>query len=445
MYHAASRTPIWNSTAFQISNPILMNEDGKRVNVPLATDPISVNALPNCAFLRFDLVIDPSTVHGECRESRFTLKSGVAIPDMVRTNGVSPPITDVRELLNVKDLLVAIQGFTGASPIVGNIKPPERGSTWLECLPEGWTARVHEYYLRCIFAILSRRLQESFVGDVPDTTVQQDLTGCKQTIFDAALRRTVNRTITEYYEAFTSIITGSPYDEDKPFPFDIGELFFAGANPNLIAMVHSDKINVTAATPNERVSAALRRLNTIKDVLIPAEGKVQVIDGQLQAVTGNQRPRTNMALANMVATLLPRPITSRPSILTLASQSITNKPQTQLSSIFIQASRAYLTQPTQQPKTGQQESHHWRTMATERCTWTLLLSSTQRLATTQPPGRKRKLCLMQQFSLVSPNPPSVGQHGHRHQPNAGDVTASRTFMNIDSTCSKTVLTKREKT
>ena len=302
MYNDASRTPIWNSTAFQISNPILMNEDGKRVNVPLATDPISVNALPNCAFLRFDLVIDPSTVHGECRESRFTLKSGVAIPDMVRTNGVSPPITDVRELLNVKDLLVAIQGFTGASPIVGNIKPPERGSTWLECLPEGWTARVHEYYLRCIFAILSRRLQESFVGDVPDTTVQQDLTGCKQTIFDAALRRTVNRTITEYYEAFTSIITGSPYDEDKPFPFDIGELFFAGANPNLIAMVHSDKINVTAATPNERVSAALRRLNTIKDVLIAAEGKVQVIDGQIQAVTGNQRPRTNMAMANMVAT-----------------------------------------------------------------------------------------------------------------------------------------------
>ena len=54
----------------------------------------------------------------------------------------------------------------------------------------------------------------------------------------------------EYYEAFTSIITGSPYDEDKPFPFDIGELFFAGANPNLIAMVHSDKISVPAATPN---------------------------------------------------------------------------------------------------------------------------------------------------------------------------------------------------
>jgi hypothetical protein len=86
----------------------------------------------------------------------------------------------------------------------------------------------------------------------------------------------------------------------------MGELFFAGANPNLIAMVHSDKITVpVVATPNKRVSAALRRLNTIKDVLIAAEGKVQVIDGQIQAVTGNQRPRTNMAMVNMVATSPP--------------------------------------------------------------------------------------------------------------------------------------------
>ena len=78
---------------------------------------------------------------------------------MVRANTVTPPITDVRDLLNVKELGVGIHRFTGASPIVGTVKPPDRGSTWLECLPEGWTARVHEYYLRCVFAILSKRLQ----------------------------------------------------------------------------------------------------------------------------------------------------------------------------------------------------------------------------------------------------------------------------------------------
>jgi hypothetical protein len=73
---------------------------------------------------------------------------------------VAPPIRNVSELLNVKNLLLAIQNITGANPIVGTIKPPEAGSTWLECLPEGWTARIHEDYLRCVFAILSPRNKE---------------------------------------------------------------------------------------------------------------------------------------------------------------------------------------------------------------------------------------------------------------------------------------------
>ena len=300
MYDETNRQPIWDSPAFQITNPVLMNENGRSITVPNPTADASIEQLPSCAFLRFDLTIAPMIVYGECLESRFALKAGVAVPDRVRNNAIAPPVRNVRELLNVKTLLVAIQSYTGASPIVGTIKPPEAGSTWLECLPAGWSKRVHEYYLQCVFAILSKRLQESFVGEVPDTTVQQDLTSCKQTIFDPALCRMTNRTVTEYYEAFTSIITGSPYDETKPFPFDIGELFFAGANANLINMIHSDTKSLPVAAPNERVSAALRRLNTIKDLLIAAEGKVQVIDGQIQAMTGNQRPRTNMATPPMV-------------------------------------------------------------------------------------------------------------------------------------------------
>ena len=210
MYDETNRQPIWDSPAFQITNPVLMNENGHGIMVPNPTETALIEQLSSCAFLRFDLTIAPTIVYGECLESRFALKAGVAIPDRVRTNAVAPPIRNVRELLNVKTLLVAIQSYTGASPIVGTIKPPEAGSTWLECLPAGWSKRVHEYYLQCVFAILSKRLQESFVGEVPDTTVQQDLTSCKQTIFDPALCRMTNRTVTEYYEAFTSIITGSP-------------------------------------------------------------------------------------------------------------------------------------------------------------------------------------------------------------------------------------------
>jgi hypothetical protein len=78
MYDEASRTPIWNSTAYQITNLILMNEDGKRI-VPDATATASLRQLPACVFLRFDLTIDPTAVYGECLEARFALKSGVAI------------------------------------------------------------------------------------------------------------------------------------------------------------------------------------------------------------------------------------------------------------------------------------------------------------------------------------------------------------------------------
>jgi hypothetical protein len=133
----------------------------------------------SCAFLRFGLTVDPTAVvYGECLESRFTLKAGVAIPDIVRNNAVAPAIRNVRELLKVKDLLVAIQGYTGANPIITRtIKPPKSGSIQLECLPNGWTKCVHEFYLQYVFSILSKCLQqELFVGVVPDTAVQQDLT-----------------------------------------------------------------------------------------------------------------------------------------------------------------------------------------------------------------------------------------------------------------------------
>jgi hypothetical protein len=44
---------------------------------------------------------------------------------------------------------------------------------------------------------------------------------------------------------------GSPYDETKPFPLDIRELFFAGANANLIRMIHSNTVTLPVAPSNE--------------------------------------------------------------------------------------------------------------------------------------------------------------------------------------------------
>jgi hypothetical protein len=170
-----SRQPIWNSPAFQITNPVLMNENvhgaiipnptkaesfeqlsscvflriylitnqvlmnenGHGVIIPNPTKAESIEQLSSCVFLGFDLTIAPTTAYGECLESRFALKARVAIPDIVRNNAFAPPIRKVRKLFKVKDLLVANQGYTGASLIVETIKPPQAG--------------VHEYYLQCVF------------------------------------------------------------------------------------------------------------------------------------------------------------------------------------------------------------------------------------------------------------------------------------------------------
>jgi hypothetical protein len=63
-------------------------------------------------------LLDPTKVYGECLKSRFPLKLGVTIPDIIRTNNaaVASPMMDVRQLLELKALLVATQGFTGADP-----------------------------------------------------------------------------------------------------------------------------------------------------------------------------------------------------------------------------------------------------------------------------------------------------------------------------------------
>jgi hypothetical protein len=69
---------------------------------------------------------------------------------------------------------------------------------------------------------------------------------------------------------------------------------------NLIAMLHNDAMTLPVAPLNECISAALCQLNTIKDLLIATEGKLGAIDGQFQAMTGNQWPQhINMTMPPM--------------------------------------------------------------------------------------------------------------------------------------------------
>lgn len=116
--------------AFQATNPVLKNEDGWEQVFQRNTT--SINWVTPILLIL--------AIHREFLESRFTIKSGVAIPNIVRTNDVAQPMTDACQLLEVNTfLVVVIQGFNEANPIGGIIKPPEAGSAWFKCLPDGWT------------------------------------------------------------------------------------------------------------------------------------------------------------------------------------------------------------------------------------------------------------------------------------------------------------------
>ena len=59
----------------------------------------------------------------------------------------------------------------------------------------------------------------------------------------------------------------------------------------------------------ERVSAALQRLNTIKDVLVAPEGKIQIIDGQTEENSQLGTKPTMPLIANMAVPSHVNPVT----------------------------------------------------------------------------------------------------------------------------------------
>jgi hypothetical protein len=132
MYNAATRQPIWNHSAFHISNPKLVGENGQPFPIPGATDTASVADLHRCAFIRFNVTIDAKRLYAKCGVDKSTLSAGVAVPDMARENTVTPPIANIRDLLDVKNLLASIHRSTGCEPVVGTIKSAEAGTNYLD-------------------------------------------------------------------------------------------------------------------------------------------------------------------------------------------------------------------------------------------------------------------------------------------------------------------------
>jgi hypothetical protein len=168
--------------------------------------------------------MDPSQAYVKCKVPMESFKAAVAVPAALRTNSLHPQITNLNELLVIRTTFEQIQAATGLHPSIGVLGSPS-GQVWVDLTKRTLERDIHEYYLKCIFDIVVERLKDTFVGEVADMQIQHELQHCMQQRYNTQLRRMEELSVVQYYEEFSNIVTGSPYDVRQPFLFEIGYIY----------------------------------------------------------------------------------------------------------------------------------------------------------------------------------------------------------------------------
>jgi hypothetical protein len=280
MYDEDTRQPQWTHAAFNYYEPRLLSNDGRPVTlpvgVPLPGTAPDLSSLKDVAYIYFQFSMDPTQAYGKCMVPIESFKAAVTVPPSIRRNSVTPKIVDITELMVIKDVIEGITAVTGLPPSIGVLAQPG-GQLWIDLIKPRLERDINEYYLRCVFEIAVQRIKEAFVGEVEDLSVQTEFEKCTQQRYNPLTRRPEELSVIHYYEDFSNIITGAPYDNKNPFPFDNGAIFFNGVKPTFRNVIRSEKSVIPKATLNELPSAALQRLTMIKDVMVAAEDKLEVI------------------------------------------------------------------------------------------------------------------------------------------------------------------------
>jgi hypothetical protein len=261
--------------------PRLLSNDGRPVTLPVAFPtagaPPDLSSLKDVAYIYFQFLMDPTQAYGKCTVPIKSSKAVVMVLPAIRRNWLTPKIVNIHELMVIKDVFEGISVVTGLPPSIGILAQPG-GQLWVDLIKPRLERDLNEYYLRCMFEIAVQQIKEAFVGEVKYLSVQTDeLEKCTQQRYNPITRRPEELSVIHYYEDFSNIITGAPYDNKNPFPFNIGAIFFNGVKPTSRNVIRSEKSVIPKATLNELPSAALQRLTTIKDVMMAAEGKLEVI------------------------------------------------------------------------------------------------------------------------------------------------------------------------
>ena len=131
--------------------------------------------------------------------------------------------------------------------------------------------------------------------------LQAGLQNCKQVYFDPNTRTLVHCTVTQFFEAFLTVV--ETFDPTKPYPGDIATTFFNNLALDLQeSITTSTSVTLPTAPDWDTNSAQLQQITEIKAIAEDFEQKEALVDKKINQMT---RGHGSYNIKTMVATVQP--------------------------------------------------------------------------------------------------------------------------------------------
>ena len=266
---------------------------------PLAmTAPnLTANQRSRGRFLTFQVTVNPTMACADCHVTPQTLDATVRLPT---ANNDIVAALDTAILSQPTQLLMVLEGMAaGASPSIGTISRESRDAVYATVNTTAFKKTFVEYFYQCVMDVMVQRLRVAYLGTSALQPDRLDLSKCRQLYFDTTTRRTVKRSVQEYYEDFLNTIYAFP--RDQPYPIDIAATFEAQLEYNIRNMLTVKRHVVPPRPAGESNFSAQARLTTVKDNALAVERELAV----LSSVAG--RPTTTPTRSGGAAAFLAIP------------------------------------------------------------------------------------------------------------------------------------------
>ena len=292
--------------AFQFDDVTLRNTNGGEL-VLHNHAVLNANTRNNARILSFTVTVRPQAaflgLQEDCDKAQFnsaTFQAAVRLPLL---NNALHPALDQPQLL---DPAIACQIITNING--GNIPPPigtfvQGGpQRFAEVKVKDFTAAFLDFYHECHFSLVKVLARKDFLGTAVLNTsmISRQLALCVQRGVDKATNVWADRSVTEYYGAYSAIVALFPMSDD--FPLDICANFIINFAPDIADQMTDTQWVEPVRPPGESNSEGLQRLRSIKDAALILESSVKTIT-RLQ----NRSSNRNSWIHNRGTTHVPLP------------------------------------------------------------------------------------------------------------------------------------------